>query len=192
MPDRTIIPPLKVVGFLVRKSVRNGKSVIVGHQPTTWFLRQKIDVARITPIEAIAFFSADRGYDQAVLAQQIDAYDFVIRDRYTACTYAYNCHDPQTTALFKGLNQNFIDPDLTVLLDMDVEPALSRIKNRNFKPGYFEQKELLEQVRRRYRRKMALINSAKSLTLDGLRPTEELAEEVLEKASFASKLLAIS
>ena len=172
-----------LVRELQQTILMNGKSVIVEAQPTTWFLRQKIDVSRLTPVEAIAFFSADRGYDQPVLAQQIDNYDFVIRDRYAPCTYAYNCYDPQTTALFKGLNQNFIEPDLTVLLDIPVDIALARIEERNnSRLGYLHQKEVLEEAKARYKRKISLINSAKSLVLDGELPVEQLVEQILSRA----------
>lgn len=97
----------------------------------------------------------------------------MICDRYSLCTYAYNCESELDTKVWRALNMRFIQPDLTVLLDCDPEVAIARISSRkDNRFSEFHQKTFLDEVRERY---LGLVNQmfdSQALILDATLPTK--------------------
>ncbi|MGB9630980.1 MAG: dTMP kinase, partial [Candidatus Methanodesulfokora sp.] len=65
-------------------------------------------------------------------------------------------------------------PDLVILLDIDADTAINRIKNRK-KREIFEEKEKLEKIRERFLR---LKDEFNMFVVDSRRPVEVVADEI--------------
>lgn len=166
---------------MMRSLIKQDKTCAMSYQPTSWFRRLNVDLSRMSNLEHIALFAADRGFDQEILAQEMDRYEVVIRDRYSFSSYAYSCTNETEIAAYEGLHRNFIKPDLTVLINTPVQVCLQRIEDRGHSDlDYFEEKNL-GQVRDRYLRKMSLINYEKSLIVDGSKSVDTIVDEILWK-----------
>lgn len=166
------------------------KTVALSSQPTHWLKKNPVDLTQLSCLEHIALFSADRGFDQSMLAMEIDQYDYVIRDRYALSTYAYNCCSELELAVYEGLNRNIIEPDLTIFIDSPLDICLDRISKRksDTKLSHFETKDILVEARKRYLQKLGLINWAKSLIVNGEQSVSEIIDDILIKidANFNS------
>jgi len=101
----------------------------------------------------------------------------VISDRYYFSTYAYGQLNLDGKWL-RGLSPNFPMPDVTFLVDVPVSVAMRRIKTSRDKKELFEKEKFLEKVRANY---LNLAKEFKFVVLDGTKPKDEIAKEVLSK-----------
>jgi len=98
---------------------------------------------------------------------------FVITDRYLLSSIAYQ-------GLFlpedwiRSINSRAPLPDLTILLDVDAETAISRIKDRG-RREIFEEREKLEKIRERF---LMLKEEFNIFVVDSRRPVEVVADEI--------------
>lgn len=110
-------------------------------------LRGKIQTAGET---LALLFAADRiEHWSALVKPAIESGQWVISDRYVLSSIAYQslyC-DPEWV---KAINIKAVEPDLTILLDLPVDDALSRLGKRGDAREIFEKKEILEKVRKSY------------------------------------------
>lgn len=98
---------------------------------------------------------------------------FVITDRYLFSSIAYQgLFLPESWV--RSINSRAPLPDLTILLDVDVDTAMSRIKNRG-KREIFEEREKLERIRERFLR---LKDEFNMFVVDSGRPVEVVADEI--------------
>lgn len=121
-------------------------------------------------------FCADRGEHLfGEIEPQLEQGISVISDRYYLSTLAFGKVNLDIDWL-KGLNQTFRKPDLTFLLDVNVEECLRRIESRGEEKELFEKKEYLEKVWENY---LELANEENNtFIIGGERPKETVAEEI--------------
>lgn len=151
-------------------------------EPTLWLDRLGVDLENKSDLEKVALFAADRARHQSVLRNAIAKHDFTICDRYSLCTYAYNCDSDLALLAHSNLDNLFLQPDLTVYLDCDVAIALERIKSRGSdRYSFFEKEEKLNAVRKRYLTRVSMIEKDKVLVLDSNKPVIELVDAIAQR-----------
>jgi len=109
-----------------------------------------VDNKDITPIAELFLYLADRAQHVAqVIRPQLEAGKIVISDRFADSTVVYQGYgrglDPK---LLHTLNEVAVDglwPDLTILLDLDVEVGLKRAVTRNMRDGKTQEEGRFEQ-----------------------------------------------
>ena len=127
-------------------------------------------------------FAADRlDHEANDLGPLLDAGLIVICDRYTMSSLAYQSLDMDKQWIIE-INRMARLPDLTVLLDVDVETALNRIGHRGVSGDLYEEKAILERVRQNYLHEYEMLHPAHRLLLNGTRPVNVLASIIAEKA----------
>ena len=96
-------------------------------------------------------FCADRAYhlEKVVLPYLKKGYD-VISDRYFFSTIAYGLLEIKDFSWLYRLNEKFILPDITFLLDLSEKESLKRIKKDRDKSSLFEKEKILKEVRKNY------------------------------------------
>jgi dTMP kinase len=168
--DRATISPEPSdgpIGKLIRQALQNQTIAIRD--------RNKFD-------EQMAYlFAADRYYH---LYNDIDGVfqlikhdnSHVITPRYYFSSLAYNCNNKQEFEFVSGLNQRFPNPDL-VYIDLAIEIALERIRDRALKEVY-ETEEKLRQVRNNYQ---TIFDSYNGLLLkvDGRETKEAINQKIV-------------
>lgn len=109
-----------------------------------------VDNNDITPITELFLYLADRAQHVAqVIRPQLEAGNVVISDRFADSTVVYQGYgrglDPK---MLHSLNEVAVDglwPDLTILLDLDVEVGLKRAMTRNMREGKTQAEGRFEQ-----------------------------------------------
>ena len=121
------------IGKLIRKILKRNKSI-----------------DRDFSLMITNLFCADRFYHiKNEIKPALDVYKYVICDRYYYSTLAYQSVYLDLDYLIT-LNKYALKPDITFIIDVDVNTALNRIKKRKTKRTTYEYKEYLEKVRRNY------------------------------------------
>lgn len=105
--------------------------------------------------ELLLMFAARAQHVQTVIRPALDKGTWVLCDRFTDATYAYQGGghglDPERIRILENLVQDDLRPDLTLLFDLPVAQGLERAGKRSA-PDRFEQSGLafLERVRATY------------------------------------------
>lgn len=146
-------------------------------------------------VEALLMFAARRHHLQQVIRPALRHGRWVVCDRFTDATFAYQGGG-------KGLSQAFLTcladvvqegltPDLTLLLDAPVEVGLARIKDRE--PDHFEKETaaFFERVRESYL-SIAAAEPTRVKVVDATAPREDVLLEIDRQllrfaASFAQQ-----
>lgn len=75
--------------------------------------------------------------------------DFVVLDRYVLSSLVYQgLHVP--TAFVQQINQFALQPDITIILDLDAQEAFKRLSSRVGAKDFYETPKMLEKIRARY------------------------------------------
>ncbi len=155
-------PTNRPIGQLIRQLLQ--KKVILTEDP------QKFD-------EQMAYlFAADR-YDHlynefdGVFKLLTDNYN-VISTRYYFSSLAYHCSQPKDWDLVTSLNQRFPQPHLVVYLELPIQVALDRLKNRSLREIY-EHQDKLTKVKKNYAEILANYSGVK-LQLSGQDKPEKI------------------
>lgn len=157
------------IGKLIREALKN-KSILLQNN-------QNFD-------EQMAYlFAADRHYH---LYNELDGvfksieqdHTHVITPRYYFSSLAYNANNEQEFQFISRLNQKFPNPDLVIYIDLPIQVALTRLKERSLLEVY-ENQEKLTKVRQNYQ---LIFNNYQGLLLqvDGTQSKELLAQKVIE------------
>lgn len=125
--------------------------------------------------ELLLVFAARAQHIQQVIKPALERGAWVLSDRFTDATYAYQgggrCLNVKTIAQLERLVQGDLRPDLTLILDIDVELGLNRARERG-ELDRFETETIafFERVRSVYRARAfaspklySLIDAAKTL-----------------------------
>lgn len=95
--------------------------------------------------ELLLMFAARAQHIENVIRPALDRGAWVISDRFTDATYAYQGGgrdvDLEHIAMLERIVQHGLHPDMTLLLDLDVEIGLQRASQRS-EPDRFEQEKL--------------------------------------------------
>ena len=136
--------------------------------------------------ELMLMFAARKQHLSEVIVPALDAGTWVLCDRFTDATYAYQGGgrgiDTGRIEILEKWVQQDLQPDLTLLLDVPVNIGLGRIGKRGESSDRFEQQkiEFKELVReayldrvRRFSHRMKRIDAAQDLDVVQLRIVEE-------------------
>lgn len=139
--------------------------------------------------EALLMFAARREHLAARIEPALSSGAWVVSDRFTDATYAYQVggrglDEKRFAALEKWVHPH-LQPDLTLIFDLDPQLAASRLAGTGNAPDRFEreQADFFERVRNAYLRRAAA-DPARIKVIDaGQRPEEirkELEQIILE------------
>ncbi len=137
-----------------------------------------LSVERRAPsaMEAL-LFAADRlDHLQREVMPALAAGGIVVSDRYVHSSLAYQGAAGLDLKWIKEVNRFAIKPDLVIYLDVPPEVVIERIKR---KPSVMETLENQRRVRELY---LKLVEEGELVLLNGNRPIEEVAKDVLEGA----------
>ena len=177
-----------------------GKELVVTREPGGTPLGEAIRGLLLDPhytgmdpdCELQLMFAARAEHLAKVIRPAIEAGKWVLCDRFTDATYAYQGGgrglDTDKIAALEQLVQGDFRPDLTLLLDVPVEIGLARAGNRSA-PDRFEQEqvEFFERVRQAYL-DMARTHDGRYRVIDASQPLE--AVQVQLASVFRSQLKA--
>jgi dTMP kinase len=164
----------------------------IGEEVREVLLRPE-SVAMTARTEALLYAAARAQHVEEVIVPALDAGTIVLCDRFIDSSIVYQ-------GAGRGLGESAVEainrwataglrPDLTVLLDVDVDEGLTRAANGSAHDRLEAAgPEFHRTVRDAYRRR-ASVDAARVLVLDGSRPVEELAgridEAVVERVGLA-------
>lgn len=142
---------------------QHGIPVVVTREPGGTTLAEKIrhllldkDSETITePAELLLVFAARAQHLKHVIEPALARGEWVLSDRFTDATYAYQGGGrnmrADTIAWLENLVQGNLRPDLTVLLDAPIEIGMERARKRSAFDRFESEKiSFFEQVRRAY------------------------------------------
>lgn len=173
--------------ILLQKLIEKGYPVVGLHEPTegTWGKRIK-ELAKngryhIKPETESEYFYRDRQEDvENNIKPSLQKKRIVIMDRYYFSNVAYQSA--------RGLNPDNIErknikiapiPDITIILDLDSEVALRRIRHkRNMNPNYFERKKYLDRVRQFFLKQFSNRPNVRKIDGNDTRSIQTVATEI--------------
>lgn len=123
-------------------------------------------------------FSADRIIHSSEIKRKLDDDVWVICDRYKFSTFAYNYLPNGKNSLFSesfNFLNGFLEPDLIIMVDVDIEEAIKRIESRNLNKEIFENKEFLSGVCNHYKILEAFY---KFYHVDGMQEINKVQEDI--------------
>ncbi|MFO7793244.1 MAG: dTMP kinase [Candidatus Saliniplasma sp.] len=131
-----------------------------------------------SPYLDLFLYLADRVEHTDNIKEILNNHKTVICDRYWGSTSAYqSASDEISLEYTESIQMPFIlEPDLTILFDIDPETALERISNRDIKSKY-EKMEFLKKVRENY---LKLANKHNWPIIDAGQSPNEVLSQVKE------------
>ncbi len=167
--------------FLQDRLTKRGLRALYTKEPTTgqWgqLLRDSAQTGRLSIEEELETFLKDRREHVAerIMPHLKDGF-VVIVDRYYFSTAAYQGARGLDPRELLRQNEKFApEPDLLVLLDLDVEKGLDRVRTRGDRANLFEQTESL----RRAREIFLSLQKPYLLKIDALKPPDEILDEII-------------
>lgn len=181
--------------FLVGQGIDIVTTREPGGTPLGEEIRSMLLQTRVKPIDALAelllIFAARAQHISNVIEPALDSGKWVLCDRFTDATYAYQCGgrglQPESVSRLEDMIQKKLRPDFTILLDGPVDIGMARARRRGILDR-FEQESLdfFERVRASYL-ELAKANSVRFHILDVSRPLDDVQRELLD---YASELIA--
>jgi dTMP kinase len=151
----------------------------LGEQLRSLLLRQGMSLAT----ETLLIFAARAEHIAQVIQPALSAGTWVVSDRFTDATYAYQGSarglGAAAVAELEDWVQHGLHPDLTLLFDVPVEVGLARRKQASLQLDRFEQqdREFFERVRAGYLER-AREAPLRIRVIDAARPAEEVRDAV--------------
>lgn len=144
----------------------------------------------IPPSAEALLFAADRAIHTEEIKKHLDAGRWVICDRYLGSTVAYQSASFGDSADWEWLlamqSKSVIEPDMTILLDIDPQISMARVNTRGEELSRFEKIDFLSKVRDAYLRLADILDYT---VIDATMTQEKVAETVLgimaEKGLYA-------
>jgi len=138
----------------------------------------------LLPDTEALLFTADRAEHTAEIKKWVGDGKTVICDRYFASTVAYqssklNGRSADRRWLLTMNNKVIIQPDLTLLFDIDPEKGLERVESRGSK-SKFERLEYLREVRSNY---LELAKRYGFVIIDASRSKEDVFDDAMQHIS---------
>jgi len=134
--------------------------------------------------ETLLMFAARREHIASVIAPALARGAYVLSDRFTDATYAYQSGAKgvpvRKIEILEQWVQEDLQPDLTLLFDVPVEVSVARLATAR-SPDKFEREsvEFFARIRNTYLER-ASKNPARFRVIDGSKPLEEVAKAVKE------------
>jgi dTMP kinase len=132
--------------------------------------------------ETLLMFAARREHIARVIAPALERGAYVLSDRFTDATYAYQCGakgvDAGKVQLLEQWVQGDLQPDVTLLFDVPVEVSIQRLANAR-EPDKFEREnaDFFTRIRNAYLLR-ANENPNRFRVIDANRPLEEVKQSV--------------
>lgn len=169
---------------------RQGIDVVVsrepGGTPLAEEIREVLLAQRNEAFDAVAelllIFSARAQHLSGVIRPALERGAWVLCDRFTDATYAYQGAgrglDKATILQLEAMVQQGLQPDLTIVLDIDVETGLQRASHRGVLDR-FEREEVsfFERVRAGYRERVVAAPERYAL-VDAGNPLEDVQRQI--------------
>ena len=128
---------------------------------------------KVNPRVEALLFAADRLYHLERTIEPLLAEDYVVvSDRYLHSSLAYQAVTTGDPEWVESINRFARRPDLAILLDVEPEAGLRRLRRRRSR---FENLELLRRIRERY---LAMAEAGELVVVDAGRRVEEVSEDV--------------
>jgi dTMP kinase len=167
--------------ILQERLTKHGLRAVYTREPTTgkWgkMLRDSAETGRLSLDEELELFLRDRRehVNEFLLPHLRDGF-VVIVDRYYFSTAAYQGARGLDPEELLRQNEEFApEPDLLVLLDLEVETGLGRVQKRGDRANHFEQTDAL----RRAREIFLSIKRPYLLKIDARKDPGEILEEIM-------------
>ena len=168
-----------------------GKAVVVTREPGGTSLGERIRsilldgrIEGMDPnTELLLMFAARAEHLGSVVRPALERGDWVVCDRFTDATYAYQGGGRgiawERIAVLENWVQGDLRPDLTLLLDASPEVGRSRMHDRGGQPDRFEQEQraFFERVRAAYLT-LADRESRRYRVIDAARPLSEVQDRL--------------
>lgn len=134
--------------------------------------------------ETLLMFAARREHIATIIAPALARGAYVLSDRFTDATYAYQCGAKGVSAakiqLLEQWVQADLQPDLTLLFDVPVEVSIQRLANiRSLDKFEREDADFFARIRQAYLQR-AQQNPARFRVIDANRPLEIVKQSVEE------------
>lgn len=162
-----------VINFLKE----NGKDVVVTKEPTMeseagrrikQALRKEIT---IEPLELQKLYVQDRKeHLENKVIPALSNGKFIVSSRYAFSTFAYGYSDGLDVDLLVKMNNSFLLPDLTLIINVSPDSCIKRIEGRGEPIELFEQREKLTKVNEIYKKipsifkNVSLINGERTIS----------------------------
>lgn len=139
------------------------------------------------PITETILLAASRAQlTEEVIIPNVESGNIVISDRYTDSTLAYQGFGRGLDIMWlKNINKfatKDTDPDITILVDIPVEVAISRMEGKSFDRIEIEGNEFLKQVRKGYLH-LAQDYSDRFIVVDGMKSIHEIQTQIWKSIS---------
>ena len=163
-----------------------GKDIVITREPGGTSLGEKLrELVLSQPMdvetETLLVFAARREHIAQVIAPALSAGRWVISDRFTDATYAYQGAGrgipAQKIAALERWVHDGLQPDLTLVFDAPVEVALSRLAKTRTDRFEREDRGFFERVRGEYLTRAAA-NPTRMRIIQGGRPLSEVKKDV--------------
>jgi len=131
----------------------------------------------IEPLELQKLYTQDRKehLENKVIPSLKDG-KFIVCSRYAFSTFAYGYSDGLDVDLLIKMNDNFLLPDLTLVIDVSPESCIKRIEGRGDLKELFEQQEKLTKVNEIYKKLPQMFENV--AVVNGERPIPEVFEDI--------------
>jgi dTMP kinase len=132
--------------------------------------------------ETLLMFAARREHIASVIAPALARGAYVLSDRFTDATYAYQCGakgvEADKVQLLEQWVQGALQPDVTLLFDVPVEVSMKRLANAR-EPDKFEREnaDFFTRIRNAYLQR-ANENPKRFRVIDANRPLDEVKQSV--------------
>jgi len=163
-----------------------GKEVVVTREPGGTPLGEKLRAVLLSEAmnidtETLLMFAARREHIAQVIAPGLAAGRWVVSDRFTDATYAYQGSGggmaSDRIATLERWVQDKLKPDLTLVFDVPVEVALTRLPKKQADRFESESRSYFERVRAGYLERAAA-EPGRVRIVDGRKAVEKVKEEV--------------
>jgi dTMP kinase len=168
-----------VINFLKEE----GKDVVVTREPTMESeAGRKIKQALkkeivVEPLELQKLYVQDRKeHLENKVIPALKEGKFVVSSRYAFSTFAYGYSDGLDVDLLIKMNEEFLLPDLTIMVDVKPESCIKRIKGRGEPVELFEKLEKLKKVNEIYKKINTMFKNV--VVVDGEKSIPEVFEEI--------------
>lgn len=171
------------VELLVNFLRQQGKEIVLTKEPTIdsdagsrikQVLKGEIE---IEPLELQKLYVQDRKeHLENKIIPTLKEGKFVVSSRYAFSTFAYGYSDGLDVDLLIKLNDNFLLPDLTIIVDVLPENCIKRIENRGEQKEHFEKIEKLTKVNEFYQKLPTMFENV--VMVNGEKPIKEVFEDI--------------
>lgn len=171
------------VGLLANFLEEKGKEVVLTKEPTIesgagrTIKKVLSGKVKIAPLELQKLYVQDRKeHLENKVIPALKEGKFVVSSRYVFSTFAYGFSDGLDVDLLIKMNENFLLPDLTIIIDVLPESCLERIERSKRPKELFEKLEKLKKANEIYKKLPQIFENV--VMIKGEKPIPEVFEDI--------------